>query len=183
MRTICSVFSYYRICPVSWLKLPVREICATASSPSTPATLTQACGGSTLCANPAPSRTWCTSHRWNGQCKRVQSSDYTNRSKNGTVHLAGCLFAQLWQRMKWHEQKTCSRLTCCSILMVNEPLLTAWPHVLLTVDLNDLFLTAATRIHTHLRGHRQADSVLQSKDPPAWARGKNWCESAIPLQK
>lgn len=65
---LCRVLCEPRICPVSWLRWPVRETCATASSPSTPATQTRACGGFTWCVNPAPSTTWCTSLRWSGEC-------------------------------------------------------------------------------------------------------------------
>lgn len=112
-----------RICPVNWLRWPFRGTCATASSPSTPATLTQACGGSTLCVSPAQSRTWCTSLRGNGRFTHTlaDGSKYMNLyQKNELFFLAGWLCAQVWRRVKWHGPKTCSRPTCCYISMVKE---------------------------------------------------------------
>lgn len=65
-----------RIYPVNWLRWPVRVTCATASSPSTPATPTQACGGSTWCVSPALSARWCTSLRWNGEFPHAGNQVY-----------------------------------------------------------------------------------------------------------
>lgn len=63
----------------------------------------------------------------------VQCPDYISRSKNRTVCLAGCLFAQVWRRMMWHGQKTCSKPTCCYTLMVNEPCWQTDQYMVLTV--------------------------------------------------
>lgn len=81
VQWLCSIVSRFcvlcdsRICLVNLLRWPVRATCATASSPSTLATQTQACGGSTWCVSLAPSRTWCTSLKWNGQHTHTLSTD------------------------------------------------------------------------------------------------------------
>lgn len=64
--TIC-VLTSARISPASWRRWRARATCATASSLSTPATPTQACGDSTWCVSLAPSTRWCTSPSWNGE--------------------------------------------------------------------------------------------------------------------
>lgn len=65
MKCVFSCLS--RIYPVNLLRLPAMVTCVIVSSPSTPATLTQGCGGSIWSVSHRLYRTWCILFRENGK--------------------------------------------------------------------------------------------------------------------